>query len=343
MSDAGNTRFDVDVECPACGTVFQAPRIRRGATEPCPVCGYRARVPGEGAYDESPAPASAEAAPPAVAAWAAPAGPVEPVGPTTGECIVLAQDDQRLNPMLVGPLVAEATGMNPAQAKLNAVRGRGVLAEHVPAAVAEGLARGLTNMRAPALVLPQEAVPLVEKQLPVIRVQGAREDALYLQADVQGTLRTLPWDVLLAGFCSVENAVRSGMPNVQTETDTVFAPGGAYTIRRTNVPHARRPPHPVCTLVVRGRSGNVYTMQFHERKIRYSYLGARRGTSSAQNFGLFLADLIRYCPHAFFPGSTRAVAAGQRMKMIKLRDDADYARYLQWVLCRAAAQARQNR
>ena len=343
MSDAGNTRFDVAVACPACGAEFRVPRIRRGATEACPVCAFKVRVPGEGAYEESGGAAPTREVPPVADEWAAPAAPSrrEPPAPLSGTCIVCAREDERYNPLAVAPHVARATGENPAQVKMNLARGRGVLAEGLPAEAAAALAEAITNARVPAVAIPADAVPEVEKELPLICVHAAGEDGLRAQVDVQGTVKTLPWDMVIAAFCCRDHVVHSTGPNVEVETDFFPAAGGVGMppVRRTRYTASRRAPDPdaTCTFLLCGRSGSVYSMRCTERKVRYRYLGARRGGGTAQNFGLFITDVMRHCRNAFFPATTRAVAAGRRMKMARVKNDADYDRYLHWVLCCIAA------
>jgi hypothetical protein len=67
--------------------------------------------------------------------------------------------------------------------------------------------------------------------------------------------------------------------------------------------------------------------------VRYSYLDNLAPTV-ALNFGAFVKDLMRKAPGAFFPESTKAVAAGGYGQAVKLKRADDYARYLRWVLYR---------
>ena len=84
---------------------------------------------------------------------------------------------------------------------------------------------------------------------------------------------------------------------------------------------------------MRGRTGSLYSLKFDEDRVRYSYQGDRRKPGGPQKFALVLIDIVRRCPHGFFPASTRAVAAGQGMRVTRVRQDIDYENYLKWILC----------
>ena len=95
----------------------------------------------------------------------------------------------------------------------------------------------------------------------------------------------------------------------------------------------RREPDIVCTLLLQGRSGSGYSVCFDETQVRYACLGSRQGPSRTQNFCRLIGDIIARSPQGFFPGSTRAVGAGQAAKVASLKLAEDYRRYLHWVLC----------
>ena len=103
--------------------------------------------------------------------------------------------------------------------------------------------------------------------------------------------------------------------------------------RRYRAVRRPREPDVECTLLVRGKSDSLYSLKFTEKQVRYTYLGSRLKPSSAQNLALFLTDLMRHCPHAFFPASTRAAAAGNKLRVPRLKAEPDYERFLKWVLC----------
>lgn len=342
------TEFDIQVQCPACGAAFRVPRIRAGAREACPVCNHAVPVPvlhepeeadGE-PVEEAPEGAPAEEA--EEPAWAeqdegAPAAadlsPDEPY-------VVYVQDDQRFNPLAVGPLVSEATGVNPAQAKMDVVRGHGVLAEGVAAEVAADLAKRLTNIQVPARVVPMSAVPLVERELPLIRVHDVAADGLTLQVDPRGTLRSLPWALVAAVFCTREAPAPRAPARFPGAGDYYGDAGGRRAWIGASGPARAQARPVVCSLLVRGRRGSLYSMKFDELGVNYNYLGERRGPSGSRNFALFLSDVMRRCPQAVAPASARAVAAGHGDRAVVVRDRSDYERYQRWVLCCAAGRRR---
>ena len=352
MSDegsAGMTQFDVEAECPACGAAFKVPRIRRGSTESCPVCRYMVRVGGEGAGEEGAAgiqgPAGAEPMPsepsePAEGEW--PRGQPEAAvtARATGNCIVCTRDDEQFNPLAVSPIIQEMTGAPAVDVRQQVVRGQGVLAEGMPAPQARDLAARLSGLQVPVFAVAEDAVPVVERRILFNRIDGAQDEALQVLTDNRGTVKSIPWLALLAAFCTQEHVVLGGPTELEKHTEVV-AIGYRVASSHTAYRAARRPTaSPIeCTLLVRGTSGSVLSLRFAERKVRYTYLGPRQQSSCAQNFALFLGDLMRYGPLTFFPASTRAVAAGQRTKVAKLKDKRDYDRYLRWVLCCVAARA----
>ena len=338
MSDdgsAGMTQFDVGAACPACGAAFKVPRIRRGSTEACPVCGYRVRVGGEGVYEENLA-AAAGPAPRAPQLAAAPA-------PASGNCMVCAREDQPVNPLVAALLICELTGGQAVDVRQQVVRGRGVLAEGVPAARAAELAARLSGALMPAFAVAEDAVPVVERRILFNRIDGAQDGALQVLTDNRGTVKPIPWPAVHAAFCTQEHVVLGGPTELEKHTEEVAI---GYRVASTHTAYraAKRPTaSPTeCTLLVHGTSGSLFSMRFAERKVRYAYLGPRQQSSCAQNFGLFLGDLMRYSPPTFFPASTRAVAAGQRTKVAKLKDKRDYDRYLRWVLCCVATRAQRT-
>lgn len=347
MSDegsAGMTQFDVEAECPACGAAFKVPRIRRGSTEACPVCRYMVRVGGEGAYEEHPAEVAGpprRPPEPAAAQWQDERPQATAPARATGNCIVCTRDDEQVNPLAVGPIVREMTGAPAIDVRRPVVRGQGVLAEGVPAAKAGELAARLSGLQVPAFAVAEEAMPVVERDLHIITVRGATDDALQVQVDFHGTVTPLAWRAVLAGFSSKEQPRVISQP--EPEEHMYFVGGGPAVASgsRFKSRAAKREARTdvECTLLVRGRSGSAYTMRFADRKVRYNYLGSRRQSSMARNFALFLTDVIRRCPDAFFPASTQAVAAGQMLKVAKMQQPGDYERYLKWVLCCVGARS----
>ena len=340
--------FDIQVECPACGATFGVPRIRQGRTENCPVCRSPVRVPGTAAAGEEgtreqvgrrkEAPVAAPTAE-QVAGTAALGAPEAPAAAPSGKCLVCLEDDARFDISKVSPIVDELDGQFTLDTRLQLAQGMGILAEHIPKDLAEEMAARLRGAQVPAFAVDEAFVPAVERQLPILRIHSVADEALYVQSDVHGTVQSIPWPLVAGGFCTKQHMVRGGPTELRSETHLYFTGGLRPPVEHTVHTAVRRPREPdiECTLLLRGKSGNLYSMRFTERKIRYSYQGARRSPSSGRGFPLFLTDIIRRCPDGFFPGSTRAVAAGRRIRVAKLKRKDDYHRYLQWACACVAA------
>jgi len=332
--------FDVRAECPACGAAVNVSRIRRGSTEPCPVCSYRVPIPS--AEGREGAPPQREAAPeqPAVVA----AVPEQFGAPPQGAalCTVCARDDVHVRTAEAAGPISSVTGRPPLEVKLQLVRGMGILAEGVAADTARTLVERLEAQGVPAFAVAQRRVPRIARDLPMLRILGAGPGRLQIQTDARGGSRGVGWGALAAGFCTKRHVVRGGPTTLEVNADVRFVPfttTSPVAVTRRTYRAARREPDPdiECTFLLRGKTGNLYSLRFTEKQVRYTYLGPKIKPSSAQNFGIFLTDVIRHCPHAFFPAATRAVAAGDKLRAARLKREGDNQRYLEWVLCCLAA------
>ena len=328
------TQFDVQVQCPACGVRFQVPRIRQGSIEQCPVCAFRVAVPGKAAYEEGAGPSSEEEGELAVGQQEVAAPVAPPEGRLSGRCVVCAAQEGRLNPLAVVPLICQHTGRVPVEAGLQVAKGMGVLAEGVPCAAARQLAQSLAGVQVPAFVLDEALVPQVAREVAIVRVHDAAGEALLLQTDTRGSVRSVPWDRVAGGFCTKMHVVAGGPTELRVERRSYYAPGAgrAESTRYHAVPRPKER-YPQCTLLLVGRGGALYSVRFSASQVRYEYLGERRTSSLLQNLRLLLADLVEHCPHGFFPESTRQVAAGQTARVARLSAPEDYHRFLRWVLC----------
>ena len=345
------TEFDVQVDCPACGASFSVPRIRQGRAETCPVCRSPVKVPGAPAEGEERPRKPARGHEKATAAVPAPgraAGGVEvdvpsaPLAVPSGKCLVCLHDDARFDISEVSPVVDELDGLITLDTRLQLAQGMGILAKHIPQDVAEEMVARLSGVQVPAFAVDEALVPAVERQLPIIIVHSVADEAIYVQSDVQGTVESVPWPLVAGGFCAQEHVVRGGPTELQVEYHDYWASG--QMARDTLYKAVPRPREPdiECTLLLRGRSGNFYSMRFTEKKVRYSYLLERGEQRRGNRFSLFLTDILRCCPHGFFPGSMRAVAAGRRMKVAQLKRRDDYVRYREWVCACIAAGLQQR-
>ncbi len=326
------TEFDIEVECPACGAQFQAPRIRAGSPEPCPVCRFSVLVPGESAGE--PRADLPQAQPGPVDAAPAQAPPVAARAPTD-RCSVCLSSEERPNIMQIGPIVDELDGLITLESRRQIATGHGVLAHGIPAGPAHTLAARLTGAGLPAFIVDDGLVPDVEGELPFVCLRGVTPQAVRIQSDPTGTERDIPAGLVLAAFCTRPSAVAGGPTDLKR--DVILGPGG---MARTKYVARRRPAQAgtTLTLLVSGRSGKVYNIHIERRQVRYTYKRDGMKSNAAQTMGLALADIIRCCPQAFFPGSTREVAAGRPMAAARVKDRRDLLRYQRWVLCCAAHQ-----
>ena len=331
--------FDVGVECPACGAAFSVSRIRRGSAEPCPVCRCRVSIPGRGGpAEQEPTAAVLPVSPPPVVAEPGAATHLAPAVRWSDRCFVCLQDDVRVNPLNIAPVISELTGHRPLEVKMQVVGGMGVLAQGVAGETARAVLDRLGGLQVQAFAVAERRVPTLARELPIVRVLGAEERQLRIQTDATGASHPVPWAMLAAGFCTKRHVVRGGPPELEVETrlSPVFLTGsGPMVTSRRVYRTARREPEPdmECTLLLRGKTGSLYSLRFTEKHVRYTYLGTKITPSSARNFSIFLSDVIRHCPRAFFPRSTRTVAAGNRLRAARMKRDGDYERYLKWVLC----------
>jgi len=332
--------FDVEVQCPACGTTLTVPRIRRGATEKCPVCATAVPIPGGQVWQEDSAEVSAkpaQAVPPA----AQRAGPRAEV-PPSALCAVCSWDEQTLNVFELQPIIRELTRWSPAEVSMQISRGMGVLAEPVPAQVARAMVSALGAKGVSAFAVPLEGIPRFEREVPRICVYGLSEEALVVQTDLQGTIKSLPWRAVVAGFCSKLKRVRGGPTQLRLAGGAGMAPFvayggvGMYGMRTTTRYQAvKRPPEPDAelTVLLRGRSGGIWGLRATERQVRYAYLESRMKPTRSQNFLLFLNDVVARCPRAFFPPRTVRTAGGDLKAATFLKVAKDYEKYKRWVLC----------
>ncbi len=335
------TEFDVQVTCPACGAQFALPRIRRGSSEPCPVCGREVHVPGASAYDEDRAEEGASPAPPPVSTAPEPEARAPRPTASTGRCFVCTIEEEKTNPLDAAPIVCEFTDAIPAEAKMQVVRGMGVLAREVEAKKADELVARLGGVGVEAFAMDHGLVPEVKRNLAVICVLEAADEGLQLQVDARGSVKRVGWDLVVGGFCT---QLRAGGGGSDIEVHRTFKPvvagglAGVGVVQHTEYRKKRRPPAAgaVCTLLLEGRSGGFFTVRFTENEVRYSYQGKRRKPGGLEKFELLISDILRHCPHGFFPASTWSVAVGQRRRIARLRQEEDYRKYLRWFLCRLA-------
>jgi len=332
--------FDIEVVCPACGSAFRVPHLRVGREASCPVCGTGVLV----SEPKGEAPRKGEEPPQGSPA----AEVVDP--PASTSYIVCASDEERLNVLALRPVVVEHAGLSHAEAGLQITRGMGVIAEGVSARDAEAMVAKLRGIGVSAFAVPADRVPEVEKELPKVRIYGASAGGLDVQTDAAGTIRSVPWGAIVAGFCTKLRAApqrprpaSGGSLLGGPLASPVFMPGLAgglgFAVHRALSQPPYRPRGPArqhdleLTLLLRGRSGAISSLKVGEHQVRYRYLGRRLRPSSAQNFPLFLREVMQRSPEAFFPPRTTRVAKGDLRAVVLLRAEELYVNYRKWVLC----------
>jgi hypothetical protein len=217
------------------------------------------------------------------------------------------------------------------------VKGHGVLAGGVPGEAAEQMVARLGAAGVSAFAVAETFLPRMEGELPVMLIRDLREDGLYAQTDAKGDIRTVPWPAVAAAFCTKRDAVvqaRKGLsPQTTGDLEVMTSRGVLRPFHRVYRAEPRPPEAEIlCTLLVGAQGGGLCALKFAEREVLYGYLGPSRAAGHSENFATFLRDVMRHCPHAFFPRSMREVAAGRKTHAVRIKDAADYDHYLKWVL-----------
>lgn len=329
--------LDYQAECPDCGAMLPT----RHGRATCPVCGAALRAKPGGAETASLGAGEPEA-------WEddeerRPLRPPHLAGEREGPMVICCAREQKVNPLDVGPLVEGFTGLSRRDALTQVTRGMGILAVGVGPDSAEAMVEALAEHGVEAYAFPMPAEPPVARKLKISRIYGADEEALHVQTDASGAVKTMPWSKLTAGMCTQERFGRGPTRERQVERRPVMYSAGfgmpavawrtvRKTTRRMDKPKMR------VTLVLRDESGRAYLMPFGERQVRYAYLGERIKTGSAQNLSVFLSDVLRWGSPAFFPAGFRAAAQADAHHVTRLVGKRDAENYLRWTLCCAAAQ-----
>jgi ribosomal protein S27E len=344
--------FDVQVECPHCGAEFAVARIRAGREESCPVCSGTVRVPAAGVggaaaagsagagpgTGESPAEASPQA--PAESAVAERVAFEAPAVNEWARALVCCAAEQKVNPLAAGAIVARHTGLSLSDARRQVVRGMGLLADGISMGVARQMVEELHAKGIEAFTVPVAWVPATVEERPMFRVYGADAEALRLQTDAHGASESVPWERLAAGLCTRAAFAELGEAELEVVEEPYSAGGGViahHVYRRKE--HQPEPAARV-TLVLAEGPAKASLLSFSERQVRYAYLEERLQPGHEQNFKLFLNDVLRWGGDAFFAASFRAAARGDRMHVTKVVGKVDYAHYVRWALCCAAARGK---
>ncbi len=254
------------------------------------------------------------------------------IGETVLVCLA---HEQKLNPLVVAPLISGIAGVALRDAKLQLGTGMGILAEGVDAARAKHLVEALAGLGIEAFALPSDAAPGAPSKLPFVCIDAAAESGLHVQVTPEGAARSFPWSAMVAGICTVGEL--PVVPGTGVEVDRLM-PGLLGLGAPVRTSRGRGTIQELSSrLIFREASGNVCVLAVQARRIRYSYLGDRQLTGTRQNFALFLADVMKWAGRAFLPQGFRAAAGGDIANARRVQDATRAANYLRWALCCAIA------
>jgi hypothetical protein len=185
-----------------------------------------------------------------------------------------------------------------------------------------------------AFCVAEAVVPPLADRLKFVHVQGANPQALLVQTDEQGTVKPVPWKLLATAICTWTSQDR--LHRTETVRDTYPGPYGSTRTVRRMVRRVGEPEMNV-TLVFRDREGRARPMNMTERDVNYGFLGERMLPSADANMMAFLAQMLDWAGHAFFPEGLRAAARGDTLSVTRVVTPKARERYLHWAVCCAAA------
>lgn len=250
--------------------------------------------------------------------------------------IVCFAEEGKKNPVTLGPVVQECTGITRPDARRAVLKGHGLLAHGLSHEQAQGLVQALADEGEKAFCLAESAAPPVPRPVHVHRL-SLEENGLLLKLDSRDRPAQVPWQALAAAICTQPKPQQRGS---RTYKDAAFVPGaGAVTVQRTERP-AQREQLVTATLALRNSRGDVRAFDLNRHGGDYSCLAERMAPSQGVNFSLLLQELARRAPHAFFTAGYLAVAGGNRRAAMRVDGERERLDYLRWAVSRAVASRR---
>jgi hypothetical protein len=329
--------FDYETECPQCGATVPLSAGDDAGLGVCPVCRARFRVVAE-VESETDGTAAAPGSP-AAGVFELSLSEADQMAPA----LVCLANEQKVNPLAVGALLEQFLGLEQREARRHVVMSNGLLADGISLDTARRLGDALAAQGIDAFVLPVDRLPASGGEVRIVRVHGADEQALAVEVDLQGSIKTVSWPKLAAGMCVKARFGAEVKYEPQQGAGRMHFVGVGhvgmvgYADQPTTYKRKTVEPEIEVALALRDASGRAYTVGFRESQVRFSYLGDRVQPGRGPNLATLLGDIMRWAPHAFFPAGFRAVAAGKRGRVTKLVGKVERDNYVRWAIACAAA------
>ena len=211
----------------------------------------------------------------------------------------------------------------------------GWIARGVEQPVAEHLVALLEARGHPALAKREDGLVGVERRF-VVTSGELREDALFIQANLAGSLRAVPWDslaVVSIGSVPVtrEKAVKAREETRGLNKAVLMTTGIPLRTKKTGLVtrfETVRDEGILVHLVVREESALV--LEIRPARFDYHYLGDRIAGTPAENFQLFLDDLARLSGKAHWTDMSRRFLQEGILEP-PFTDEKDFLRFTRWI------------
>jgi hypothetical protein len=253
-----------------------------------------------------------------------------------GRYIVCLARQGKQNPLVVGPLVQEYSGMTRADSRQAAMHGQGLLADGLDAGRARSLVGSLRQEGVECFAVRQSVAPPLEAATRMHRLRLAA-DGLEMCLTMRDRTVSVPWAALAAGICTMTEERKQ---RKQTYKDTVYMPGGGVVTVKKHERSQSQPEEVTVNIALRNSQGHVRAFEFGRQTPDYACLGDRMAATRTVNFERFLQELARRAPHAEFTAGYLAMAGGNRRDVPRVNSAARRLRHLRWALCCGARSGR---
>ena len=220
----------------------------------------------------------------------------------------------------------------------------GLVADALPEAEAEGLARALEAQGVGALVVPRGLLENLPDARPVVRAElEARDLQLYSKA---GDVSAVPWDrlTLIAAACYAKSGERTSKgpsgPNVgqvALRLATTIATGMPFSLgKRTQQVRKVEPPVELALVLDLHERPPARRFRIDGNAFNYGCLGSGMRQGAFPNFRVLLEELRRRAPSAALNMGAEALLAGRPVGALGYDGPADLDRETRWKLTLAA-------